>query len=142
VVHARVYGLVALDIADVPIRVVRELPFTTWMRLQRVLEGSSTACVLLGTEPVSRSAGGVSIRLHPPQSGRPVEPRAPLAFHARVQASRRPFVGRVSHRSPAGRWTGQSSAARRFSGLDAQATVIRAHRSMQSTDKVMVAFGR
>ena len=38
--------------------VLRRLPFTTWLRLHRVIEGSETACVLIGSEPISRSAGG------------------------------------------------------------------------------------
>jgi len=59
------FGLVALDIADVPLDVVRELPFNTWMRLQRVVDGSDTACVLVADVPSARSAKGVSIRLQP-----------------------------------------------------------------------------
>jgi hypothetical protein len=57
------FGLVALDIADVPLDAVRELPFNTWMRLQRVVDGSDTACVLVADVPHARSAKGVSIRL-------------------------------------------------------------------------------
>jgi hypothetical protein len=63
VLQAGGFGLVALDLAEVPPAVVRRLPFTTWLRLQRVIEGSETACVLLGAEPVARSAGGVTISL-------------------------------------------------------------------------------
>jgi hypothetical protein len=63
VLQAGGFGLVALDLAEVPAAVVRRLPFTIWLRLQRVIEGSETACVLLGAEPVARSAGGVTIAL-------------------------------------------------------------------------------
>ena len=35
----------------------------TWLRLHRVIEGSETACVLLGSEPMARSAGGVTVQL-------------------------------------------------------------------------------
>jgi hypothetical protein len=65
VLQAGGFGLVALDLAEVPSPVVRRLPFTTWLRLQRVIEGSETVCVLLATEPVARSAGGVTIALRP-----------------------------------------------------------------------------
>ena len=40
------FGLVAIDLADVPGATLRRLPFTTWLRVQRVVEGSDTACVL------------------------------------------------------------------------------------------------
>jgi len=63
VLQAGGFGLVALDLAEVPLAAVRRLPFTTWLRLQRVIEGSETACVLLGPVPVARSAGGVTIAL-------------------------------------------------------------------------------
>ena len=63
VLQAGGFGLVALDLAEVPLAAVRRLPFTTWLRLQRVIEGSETACVLVGPAPVARSAGGVTIAL-------------------------------------------------------------------------------
>jgi hypothetical protein len=33
------------------------------MRVQRVIEGSDTACVLLASEPLARSAGGLTVTL-------------------------------------------------------------------------------
>jgi hypothetical protein len=41
----------------------RQIPFNTWMRVQRVIEGSDTACVLLASEPLARSAGGLTVTL-------------------------------------------------------------------------------
>jgi recombination protein RecA len=71
------FGLVALDIADVPLDVLRELPFNTWMRLQRVVDASETACVLVADVPSARSTKGVSIRLQPQRSARETpRPRA------------------------------------------------------------------
>jgi len=63
VLQAGGFGLVVLDLAEMPSQVLRRLPFTTWLRLHRVIEGSETACVLIGTEPMSRSAGGVTVQL-------------------------------------------------------------------------------
>jgi hypothetical protein len=140
VLNAGGFGLVVLDVADVPLLVLRELPFTTWMRLHRVLEGSSTACVLIGDEPLARSAGGLSIRLEPLPEVRGREPR-PMSFDAEVRASRRPFIGRRAPRASAGRWVG-SLPARRLSGLAGEASVVRAHRSLQTTDRVALSFGK
>ena len=58
VLQAGGFGLVALDLAEVPPAVVRRLPFTTWLRLQRVIEGSETACVLLGADADGEERGG------------------------------------------------------------------------------------
>jgi recombination protein RecA len=63
VLQAGGFGLVAVDLAEVAPQVLRRLPFTTWLRLQRVIEGSETACVLIGSEPLARSAGGVTVQL-------------------------------------------------------------------------------
>jgi hypothetical protein len=63
ILQAGGFGLVVLDLAEIPPQVLRRLPFTTWLRLHRVLEGSDTACALIGGEPISRSAGGVTVDL-------------------------------------------------------------------------------
>ena len=56
-------SLVALDLADAPIQALRRIPMTTWLRLQKVLEGQQAAAVVTGTVPMSRSAGGVTLAL-------------------------------------------------------------------------------
>lgn len=161
VLNAGGFGLVVLDLSDVPMAVVRDLPFTTWMRLHRMLEGGGTACVILGTEPMARSAGGASIRLQGQRT--PASPRADVAcapaisFHAGVRASRRPFIGRgagpgaparEASEGPgpcapaaAGRWKGRLPAARRFAGLAADASVVRAHHAGQTAKRVELSFG-
>ena len=63
VLQAGNFGLVVFDAADVPADAVRRLPFTTWLRLQRMVEGSQTACVLVGSEPMARSSAGLTLRL-------------------------------------------------------------------------------
>jgi recA bacterial DNA recombination protein len=61
VLQARVCTAVVFDIADVPAVGLRRIPMTTWLRIQRVIEGSDTACVLLAPMPLARSAAGVTI---------------------------------------------------------------------------------
>src|SRR5262249_25037995 len=39
VLQAGNFGLVVLDVAEAPAQALRRLPFTTWMRLQRMVEG-------------------------------------------------------------------------------------------------------
>jgi hypothetical protein len=61
VLQAGGFGVVAIDLTDVPLRVLKSLPFTTWLRVQRMVEGSDTACLLVGPEPLARSAGGLTV---------------------------------------------------------------------------------
>jgi hypothetical protein len=57
------FGLVVLDLGEVAAQTFKRLPYTTWLRLHRVIEASETACVLIGSEPIARSSGGVTIQL-------------------------------------------------------------------------------
>ena len=63
VLQAGNFGLVVFDVAEAPADAVRRLPFTTWLRLQRMVEGSQTACVLVGSEPMARSSAGLTLRI-------------------------------------------------------------------------------
>jgi recombination protein RecA len=98
VLHARNFGLVVLDMAEAPIEALRRLPFTTWLRLQRIIEGSQTACVLIGSGSMARSSAGITLRLSNwgPVSG------------VRDPGAGKKFCGRL------------------FTGLDVTASVIRA----------------
>ena len=69
VLQAGNFGLVAFDAAEAPADALRRLPFTTWLRLQRMVEGSQTACVLVGAEPMARSSAGLTLQLGHPGSG-------------------------------------------------------------------------
>jgi hypothetical protein len=61
VLQAGGFAIVAIDLADMHPRLLRSLPFTTWLRLQRIVEGSDTACLLVTPEPLARSAGGLTV---------------------------------------------------------------------------------
>ena len=63
VLQAGGFGIVVLDLADAPPVALQRLPFTTWLRVQRAVESRDTACVLMASAPVSRSAGGVTLSL-------------------------------------------------------------------------------
>ena len=63
IVRAGGFSLAVLDLANVPPRALRMLPYTTWMRIAHVNEGRQTACVLLGDAPMGRSARGVTVTL-------------------------------------------------------------------------------
>ena len=59
------FGVVVFDAGEAPPDTLRRLPFTTWLRLQRMLEGRQTICVLVGSEPMARSSAGLTLRLGP-----------------------------------------------------------------------------
>jgi recombination protein RecA len=63
VLQAGNFGVVVFDVAEAPADAVRNLPFTTWLRLQRLLEGSQTVGVLVGAAPMARSSSGLTLKL-------------------------------------------------------------------------------
>ena len=63
VVQSRVCTLVVIDLIDVPAAALRRLPAATWFRIERAIEGSDTAVLILSAMPIARSTGGRSIAL-------------------------------------------------------------------------------
>lgn len=63
VLQAGNFGVVVFDAAEAPLDAIGRLPFTTWLRLQRIIEGSQTTCVLVGSEPMARSSAGLTVKL-------------------------------------------------------------------------------
>jgi RecA/RadA recombinase len=63
ILQAGGFGLVVLDLADVPPAALRQFPWTTWMRVSRMIEASETVALLVGRERIARSPGGVTIAL-------------------------------------------------------------------------------
>ena len=144
IVQAGGFGLVALDLGDVPAAVIGALPFTTWMRLQRVLEGSDTACLILADQQTTRSAGGVSVRLEPRAAG---WTKRPHQHRLRPVRFMKPWW-RAGGRSSAAPTSGKSAdgAVQRpahvgFRGCSVRASVVRAHRRQQSIEHVALDFG-
>lgn len=99
VLQAGGFGVVALDLADVPMVALKRLPFTTWLRVQRAIEGSETSCVLVVPEPLARSAGGLTVALSGRAAwtgGTPARRLTGLEIAARVNTPRRYANGAVT----------------------------------------------
>jgi recombination protein RecA len=59
------FEAVILDLAGVPASEIHRLPGATWIRLQRTIEETPTAFVLLADAHTAQGPGGVSVRLAP-----------------------------------------------------------------------------
>jgi len=105
VLQAGGFSVVAIDLADVPPVALKRIPYTTWLRIQRVIEGSDTACVLLTPEPLSRSAGGLTLALTGRSSWAGDSERsrrlAALDLTTRIVSPRRRVDGEVTLRAVA-----------------------------------------
>ena len=103
VLQAGGFSLVAIDLADVPPVRLRQIPFTTWPRVQRTIEGSDTACVLVTPEPLARSAGGLTLSLAGRSTWAGVSDRSHrlqgIDFRVRVVSPRKRIDGDVRVRA-------------------------------------------
>ena len=99
VLQAGGFGVVALDFADVPPIALKRIPFTTWLRLQRIVEGRDTACVLVVPQPMARSAGGVTLTLGSTMAWAGNSDRSRhlegLEIGVRIVSPRRKFEGNI-----------------------------------------------
>jgi hypothetical protein len=90
-VGSGVFDVVVLDLADVSGRERRRLPATTWIRLQREVEQTETALLLVAGGHVACSPGGASLALSPTGlrwSAPPGPGRLLVGLGARVSAGR------------------------------------------------------
>ena len=55
--------LAVLDFADIPPLALRRIPFITWLRLQRLLEGRPNVGLLIADLSLGRSARGVTLQV-------------------------------------------------------------------------------
>ncbi len=127
VVQSGVCTMVVLDLIDVPAVALRRLPASTWFRIERAIEGSDTAVLILSAIPVARSAGGRSILMgdSPASSVSP----ASIASPAR-SASPASSVSPASS-APPGKdcpprhvvWKGEHDRTRRMTGVRARAGI-------------------
>jgi hypothetical protein len=106
VLQSGVCPVAVIDMADVPSTALRRIPYTTWLRIQRVIEGSDTTCVLVAPEPLARSAGGVTLSMQTPGRGTPSVASGP----GRRSAADASVATHVV-------WRGEGARARRFDGL-------------------------
>jgi hypothetical protein len=115
ILQAGGFNLVALDLADAPSQALRRIPMTTWMRLQRVLEGQPAAAVMVGATPMSRSAGGVSMVLSSAGAG------GPSARDAGVRSLRAGWALGASSQNPE-----TAGGVSLFRGLESEVRIQRA----------------
>ena len=125
VAQSGVCTMVVLDVIDAPVPALVRVPRSTWLRLQRIVEGTEIALLLLAAAPVARSAGGLSISTG---AGNP-EPAGPEGVSdsppsLKASAGRRSLGegGRLPtpdsrHRSTHIRWKGAHDRARRLGGF-------------------------
>jgi recA bacterial DNA recombination protein len=112
VLQSGVCTAVVLDFADVPLTGIRRVPQTTWLRLQRIVEGTDVACLLLGPILLARSAGGVTIT-----TGDTGGTGAAGVLSAADTAGSSDVVRSAKSDGHSAKWVGEHDRSRRLAGL-------------------------
>jgi recombination protein RecA len=61
--HGGGFGMVAVDLCDLPERLVRRVPMSTWFRFRQLVENTPTVCLLMGQQAGAKSCAALVMRL-------------------------------------------------------------------------------
>jgi len=65
------FGLIALDLGDLPPQTARRIPLTTWFRFRRAVEHTPTVLLAVERQSLAGSCSSLSIKLGPLKMGAP-----------------------------------------------------------------------
>jgi hypothetical protein len=57
------FGMIALDLGDVPVHSARRIPLASWFRFRRAIEHTPTALLVLEQQPIAGSCSSVLLRV-------------------------------------------------------------------------------
>jgi hypothetical protein len=135
------FGLIALDLGDLPQQAARRIPLTTWFRFRRAVENKPTILLAIEQHPIAGSCSSLLVQLESPN-----ESAAKQRKNAAHGASRGLAV--KSDEAPEGRKTihlpPQSELdfpcpthAQLFTGLDITAELIRSRLDRKPARSIM-----
>lgn len=58
-IHGGGFGVVALDLCDIPARELRKIPLSWWYRFRRAVEGTETILLLIEREPMAKACASL-----------------------------------------------------------------------------------
>src|SRR5204863_4969796 len=57
------FGLVAIDLSDVPLKMARRIPLTSWFRFRRAVENTPTVLFVVGQVPCAQTCASLLLNL-------------------------------------------------------------------------------
>jgi hypothetical protein len=86
------FGLIALDLGDLPPQTMRRIPLTTWFRFRRAVEHTPTVLLAIERQSIAGSSSSLLIKLGPIKSGapgnwvseQPMDSQFPAPTHAQL----------------------------------------------------------
>ncbi|HXZ39553.1 MAG TPA: hypothetical protein VEG68_02355 [Terriglobales bacterium] len=113
------FGLVAIDLGDVPFKTARRIPLTSWFRFQRAVEHTPTVLFVITRAPCAQTCAALLLKMEAESLA-----RKPSAFSSQLSVS--------PAQSP--------SHAELFKGLDLHTEVLRSRLPRKPARSVTAAF--
>ncbi|MGC8794303.1 MAG: hypothetical protein ACP5U2_13020 [Bryobacteraceae bacterium] len=57
------FNLLVLDLADLPLRIVRRIPLVCWFRLRRAIEGTPAILLVIASQPVTGASASLVVEM-------------------------------------------------------------------------------
>jgi hypothetical protein len=64
------FGMIALDVGDVPVASARRIPLASWFRFRRAVEHTPTALLVLEQQPIAGSCSSLLLKVLGARSGK------------------------------------------------------------------------
>ena len=80
------FGLIAVDLGDIPPQIARRVPLTSWFRFRRAVENTPTILLVMEQEPYAKTCASLVLKMYPQSAPLSKEhaPTAELPTHARL----------------------------------------------------------
>jgi hypothetical protein len=82
------FGLIILDLGDMPTQAARRIPLTTWFRFRRAIEHTPTILLTIEQHPIAGSCSSLLLQLGIANENGPAAERQKNAAHSLPRASR------------------------------------------------------
>ncbi len=70
------FGMILMDLGDIPFQSARRIPLTTWFRFQRAVETTPTILFVIAETPLAQTCASLLLKV---QSGKPTAPSSQLS---------------------------------------------------------------
>src|SRR5207248_1908478 len=79
------FGMVVVDLGDIPAQVARRIPLTSWFRFRRAVENTPTVLLVLEQEPYAKTCASLVLRLVLRMDAMKMQPSAFSSEHSVTQ---------------------------------------------------------
>jgi recombination protein RecA len=112
------FGMVVLDLGDIPVESARRVPLTSWFRFRRAVEPTATVLLLIEQEPCAKTCASLVVRLE----CKSVCAHDSVATHARIGTKDWQILARDDSGIPENTLVSHAALLR---GMQLQAEVVR-----------------